>query len=74
MIYNILSNEMSWWLAGTAIIFTFVGRQMTKREHMENVIEHVLDTLIKDGYLKSKGEGKNTELLKYNESDDQSSK
>mgnify|MGYP000965030953 CR=1 FL=1 len=70
MIYDILSNETTWWLFGTAILFTFVGRYMAFRDAVEDVVGATIDQLIADGYLKTKGEGDEMELLKHGENDD----
>ena len=57
------------WLLGTAIVFTFVGMyfgRQTKHSEIQIMTEHMIDTLIEQGYIKnykdSKGE---TELMKW---------
>jgi hypothetical protein len=61
-------NEL--WLFITAVVFTFVGKYMTMRSTVEEISETVLDKLIEDGYIKTKGSGKNMEILKYWENND----
>ena len=56
---------MTYWLLVTAIVFTFVGRAMSYKEHLIDTVESTIDSLIKDGYIKTKGEGEKLELLKY---------
>ena len=65
MLEQIFTNEMTYWLLGTAIIFTFVGRYMSYKEHINDIIESTIDSLIKDGYIKTKGEGEKLELMKH---------
>ena len=60
-------NEASWWIFGTAVIFTFVGRWMSFRTTVEKVTEATIDALIDEGYLKTTGSGKNLEILKHTE-------
>ena len=62
--------EISLWLFITAVVFTFVGKQMTLRSTIEEISSAVLDKLIEDGYIKTKGSGKNMEILKYWENND----
>lgn len=60
-------NEMSIWLLGTAVIFTAVGYFWGIRSQLKNTISSTIDTLIKDGYLKTKGTGKDLIVLKWRE-------
>ena len=57
------------WLLGTAIIFTGVGiyfARSRQKDDVHSVVEHVIDDLVRQGYIKhhkdSKGE---TELMKW---------
>ena len=61
-------NEL--WLFITAVVFTFVGKYMTMRSTIEEISSAVLDKLIEDGYIRTKGSGKNMEILKYWEHND----
>jgi hypothetical protein len=62
---DFLYNETTYWLLGTAIIFTFVGRYMAFRDHLEDVIAATIESLIEDGYIKTKGNGEELELIKH---------
>lgn len=64
---DIFYNEMVWWLFGTAVIFTFVGRYMTFRSHVESVISATIDNLIEEGYIKTVLENNELTLLKHTE-------
>lgn len=63
-------NEMTLWLLGTALIFTAVGWFFGKKGQMQKIVELTIDSLIKDGYLKTRGTGKDIEILKWREWDD----
>lgn len=63
--FDIFYNEMVWWLFGTAIIFTFVGRFMSFRGEVEKVVAATIDSLIEDGYIKTKLEGNELTLIKH---------
>ena len=67
MIYDMFSNETTWWLLGTAVIFTFFGRYTAFKANIEDVVASTIDSLIADGYLKTKGKGENLEILKHTE-------
>ena len=69
---NLIFNEMTLWLLGTAVLFTFVGRYMAYKEVIGDVVESTIDNLIKEGYIKTKGSGENLELLKYWEHNNES--
>ena len=56
---------MTYWLLGTAIVFTMLGRHMAVREDVGNIIGSTINSLIEQGYLKTKGEGDNVEILKH---------
>jgi hypothetical protein len=61
--------EMYIWLFGTAVIFTVVGMYMGSRTKTENIIASTIDSLILEGYLKTRGVGKDMEILKWREWD-----
>lgn len=65
MIFELLNDPMTWWLAGTAVLFTFVGRFMGLRTTVDQVVSATIDSLIKDGYLKTRGTGADMEILKW---------
>ena len=65
-------NEL--WLLGTAILFTWVGMFISKWKAVSG-IETAIDSLIDQGFLKTKGSGKNMEIIKWREwCDDQGTK
>ena len=65
MLEQILYNEMTYWLLGTAVIFTFVGRYTAYRDALEDVVAATIESLIDDGYIRTKGEGDDMEILKH---------
>ncbi len=67
MIVELFANPVTWWLFGTAVIFTFVGKFVTLRTTVDQVVAATIDSLIKDGYLKTRGTGKDMEILKHTE-------
>jgi hypothetical protein len=67
MIFNIVNDPMTLWLFVTAVVFTLVGRYLFFRDHIHTVTAAVIDSLIKDGYLKTRGVGRNQEILKHTE-------
>jgi hypothetical protein len=44
------------------------GRYTARKDNVNDIIESTIDSLINDGYIKTKGEGKTLELLKHWES------
>lgn len=60
-------NEMTLWLLGTAVVFTALGWFFGKKGQMQKIIELTIDSLIEDGYLKTRGSGENMEILKWRE-------
>lgn len=65
MLEQLFYNEMTYWLLGTALVFTYVGRWMAYKDHLMDIVESTIDKLIQDGYIKTKGEGEKLELLKH---------
>lgn len=51
------------WLLGTALIFTAVGWRMGRQTIVYEVVESTIDSLIEDGYLKTRGHGEEQELI-----------
>ena len=64
---DLLLNDINAWLFLTAVLFTVVGWVFGKKSQMHEIIELTIDNLIKQGYLKTRGTGKNTEILKWRE-------
>ena len=58
-------NEL--WLFVTAVIFTVVGHVWGRRIEAEPIIAVTIDKLIDDGYLKTRGTGKDMQILKWDE-------
>ena len=58
-------NEL--WLLGTAVVFTAVGWYWGVKHNIKSVSEAVIDTLIEQEYLKTRGHGDNMEILKHTE-------
>ena len=57
------------WILSTAVIFTLVGwfwsiNTTIKKLHAQ-LIEHTVDSLIEDGYIKTRGTGKDMVILKH---------
>lgn len=61
------------WILITAIVFTVFGYSIGmggKRRIVELAISATIDTLIKDGFLKTRGAGNDMEILKVNDKTD----
>lgn len=58
-------NEL--WLLLTAVVFTAVGYYWGLKSGVLNISEAVIDSLIEQKYLKTRGHGKDMEILKYTE-------
>ena len=58
-------NEL--WLLFTAVIFTAYGWYMGVKNKVEKISEAVIDTLIEQQYLKTRGTGEDLEILKHTE-------
>ena len=65
MLEQIFTNEMTYWLLATALVFTYVGQWMAYKDHLMDIVESTIDRLVEDGYIKTKGEGEKLELLKH---------
>jgi hypothetical protein len=56
------------WMLIVAVIFTVFGYSVGVRKNMRNAVEiaigTTIDNLIRDGYLKTRGVGKDMEILK----------
>ena len=57
------------WLFITAVIFTLVGFFWGASVKTDKAAAYVIDTLIKEGYLRTRGTGPNAKILKYWEED-----
>lgn len=67
MIFEMFYDPTTWWLFGTAIVFTFVGRYIGFRNNISVITESTINHLIEEGYLKTRGVGRDMEILKHTE-------
>jgi len=58
-------NEL--WLLVTAVIFTGYGWWLGAKSKLRKSTEAVIDSLIEQNYLKTRGHGRNMEILKHTE-------
>jgi hypothetical protein len=58
-------NEL--WLLLTAVIFTAYGYWLGLKSSVASVSEAVIDSLIEQKFLKTRGVGRDMEILKYTE-------
>jgi len=58
-------NEM--WLLVTALIFTAYGWWMGVKNNSSHITALVIDSLIDEGYLRTRKNGDEIEILKWNE-------
>lgn len=65
MIVELFANPMTWWLLATAVIFTFVGKFLTLRSTVDTIVGTTIDSLVRDGYLKTRGSGADMEIIKW---------
>lgn len=56
-----------WMYWVTAIVFTVVGFFLGVENGKKVIIPLTIEQLIKDGYIKTRGFGKDKELVKYDE-------
>lgn len=54
----------------TAVIFTLVGYMWGMKHNIAMTVGSTIDSLIADGYLKTRGLGKDMEILKWREWND----
>lgn len=64
---DLVFSQLGALVFATAIIFTVFGWYIGKSSHIESLVATTIDTLIKDGYLRTRGKGANLEILKWNE-------
>lgn len=58
------------WIFVTAVIYTAVGFWFGTKSNIGKITESVIDSLIEQKYLKTKGYGDNLEILKWTEWND----
>jgi len=57
------------FIFATAVLFTLLGYSWG-RNAIKVSVEHVIDSLINDGYIKTSGTGPDMEILKWKEWED----
>jgi hypothetical protein len=68
-------NEYVLWLLLTYTLGTFIGWYFSLKSKSMIEVEAVIDSLIDQGFLKTKGAGENLEILKWQEwCDDQATR
>lgn len=60
-------NEITLWFFGVAVVFTVVGYYWGSRTRTKSIVSVTIDNLIKEGYLKTNGTGKDQVILKWRE-------
>lgn len=65
--FDMFMNEQTLMLFIVAVIFTAVGWFFGIKSNVKNIVAATIDSLIDDGYLKTKGTGSNMEILKWRE-------
>lgn len=53
------------WLIGAYILGTFMGWWFSYNANAENIVGATIDGLIENGYIKTRGEGENMELIPW---------
>jgi hypothetical protein len=64
---EILFNSQTLMIFIVAVVFTVVGQFWGKRDEVEKIVASTVDSLIADGYLKTRGTGSSMEILKHEE-------
>jgi hypothetical protein len=54
----------------TAVVFTLIGYNWGSKRAAMTSVAATIDSLIDDGYLQTRGVGRDMEILKWNETDD----
>jgi hypothetical protein len=58
---------LDWMYWVTAIVFTGVGFYISAEVNKKAIINITIETLIREGYIKTRGFGKDKELIKYDD-------
>lgn len=64
---DLVFSQLGAMVFTTAIIFTVFGWYIGKSSQIESLVATTIDSLIKDGYLRTRGKGANLEILKWDE-------
>ena len=67
MIFDMLLTEQTLMMFVVAVVFTAVGWFFGIKSNVKNIIAATIDSLIDDGYLKTRGTGSDMEILKWRE-------
>ena len=62
---DILQNEMNLWLLATAVVFTAFGYLAQNKNKNSFIVDAMIDQLIREGYIKTKGKGEDEQSLKH---------
>jgi hypothetical protein len=65
MIFELFADPVTWWLFGTAVVFTHVGQYMAFKNNVNITIAATIDSLIEDGYIKTKLKDNELVLIKH---------
>lgn len=49
----------------TAVVFTGLGFYIGQQNAVSDIAEAIIDSLIEDGYIRTRGKGENLTLLKH---------
>lgn len=60
-------NETTLWFLGIAVVFTVVGYFWGSQTRTKDIVSVIIDSLINEGYLKTRGTGKDMVILKWRE-------
>jgi len=60
-------NETTLWFLGIAVVFTVVGYFWGSQTRTKDIVSVTIDSLINEGYLKTRGTGKDMVILKWRE-------
>ena len=64
---DLVFSQIGAMVFATAVIFTIFGWYIGKSSQVESLVAITIDSLIKDGYLRTRGKGASLEILKWNE-------
>lgn len=67
--FDFIFTEQSAMIFITAVIFTLVGYVWGVRAVVTKAVTHTVDSLISEGYLKTRGSGETLEIVKWRDWD-----
>ena len=65
--FDTVFTQINLMLLIVAVIFTAVGWYFGKKDQVTDIVAATIDSLIEDGYLKTRGVGREMEILKHTE-------